>query len=177
MSAEGAAVVRPRTTGELLDDAWRLYFADAPVLLLFSGVFLAPGVRRSLAILLAGFPRQHPALRLLPPLLPLALLVLTGLGSGACQEWFRPRAERRNRLFTNCLNAAFRRGLSHTAARAVALVAPLLGLGFWLSAVSLAERPGGTLAWGAMVIGFIAAVCGSARPAFSGRFWRRFTPF
>ena len=39
---EDAALVRPRTTGELLDDAWRLYFADAPILLLFSGVFLAP---------------------------------------------------------------------------------------------------------------------------------------
>src|SRR5437660_1165946 len=36
--------VRPRTTGEILDDAWRLYLADAPVLLALSGLFLVPGL-------------------------------------------------------------------------------------------------------------------------------------
>ena len=113
-------VVRPRTTGELLDDAWRLYFADAPMLLLFSGVFLAPAF--GALLLAAALPvPADPLLRLLMPLLPLILLVLTGLGSGACQEWFRARSEGKSASFTKCLNAAGRRGLSHTAARAVAL--------------------------------------------------------
>ncbi len=144
MAAEGAALVRPRTTGELLDDAWRLYFADAPVLLLFSGVFLAPAFG-ALLLLVALPAAANPALRLLAPLPPLILLVLTGLGSGACQEWFRARAERKPASFTNCLNAAGRRGLSHTAARAVALTSALLFLGTGLTAVSLAEQPGGVL--------------------------------
>ncbi len=143
MSAEGAAVVGPRTTGELLDDAWRLYIADAPALLLLSGAFLAPAF--GALVLLAGLPAPaNPALRLLPPLLPLALLVLTGIGSGACQEWLRARAERRKPTPAGCLAAAFRRGLPHAAARALALVGPLLGLGVWLSTVSLTEKPGGT---------------------------------
>src|SRR2546426_493590 len=37
--------VRPRTTGEIMDDAWRLYFADIPALLLLSGIFFClPGL-------------------------------------------------------------------------------------------------------------------------------------
>src|SRR3984957_11717700 len=109
MAGEGAALVRPRTTGELLDDAWRLYFADAPMLLLLSGVFLAPAF--GALLLLAGLPApSNVVLRLLPPLLPLPLLVLTGLGSGACQEWLRARADGRPPSFVECLTAAFRRG-------------------------------------------------------------------
>jgi hypothetical protein len=140
MAAEGAAVVRPRTTGELLDDAWRLYFADAPWLLLLSSLFLAPAF--GALLLLAGLPAPTSLLlRFLPPLLPLPLLVLTGVGSGACQEWLRARAEGRAPSFAGSLTAAFRRGLSHAAARAVVLVAPLLGLGMWLSGVAGPDRP------------------------------------
>ncbi len=140
MSAEGAAVIRPRTTGELLDDAWRLYFADAPVLLLLTGIFLAPAF--GALLLLAALPSpSDPALRLLPPLLPLPLLVLTGLGSGACQEWLRSRAEAKEPSFTGCLTASSRRGLAHVAARAAALAAVLPGLGISLAALSLADFP------------------------------------
>jgi len=140
MSAEGAAVIRPRTTGELLDDAWRLYFADAPVLLLLTGIFLAPAF--GALLLLAALPSpSDPALRLLPPLLPLPLLVLTGLGSGACQEWLRARAEAKAPSCTGCLTAASRRGLAHVVARAAALAAVLPGLGISLAALSLANFP------------------------------------
>ncbi len=143
MSAEGAAVIRPRTTGELLDDAWRLVIADAPALLLLSGAFLAPAF--AAFVLLAGLPAPaNPALRLLPPLVPLILFVLTGVGSGACQEWLRACAETRKPSLAGCLVAAFRLGLPHSAARALALVGPLLGLGVWLSMVGLTEKPGGT---------------------------------
>ncbi len=140
---KGAAVIRPRTTGELLDDAWRLVIADAPALLLLSGAFLAPAF--AAFVLLAGLPAPaNPALRLLPPLVPLILFVLTGVGSGACQEWLRARAETRKPSLAGCLVAAFRLGLPHSAARALALVGPLLGLGVWLSMVGLTEKPGGT---------------------------------
>ena len=125
MSAEGAAAIRPRTTGELLDDAWRFYFADAPALLLLSAVFLAPAF--AAVVVLTGLPAPaNPVLWLLAPLLPLALLVPTGLGSGACQEWLRARAEGRPPSFFACLAAAFRRGLAHAAARTLVLSIPLL---------------------------------------------------
>jgi hypothetical protein len=160
MAAQGAALVRPRTTGELLDDAWRLYFADAPVLLLFSGVFLAPAFGALLLLVALPAP-AHPVLRLLAPLLPLTLLVLTGLGSGACQEWFRARAEGKSASFTSCLNAAGRRGLSHAAARAAALTAALLFLGTGLTTISLVEKPSGLL-WAQLIfcffVTFIAAL-------------------
>ena len=140
MSEEGAAVIRPRTTGELLDDAWRLYFADAPVLLLLTGAFLAPAF--GALLLLAALPSpSDSALRLLPPLLPLPLLVLTGLGSAACQEWLRGRAESKRPSFTGCLTAAARRGLAHVAARAAALASVLPGLGISLAALSLTDFP------------------------------------
>jgi hypothetical protein len=160
MAAQGAALVRPRTTGELLDDAWRLYFADAPVLLLFSGVFLAPAFGALLLLVALPAP-AHPALRLLAPLLPLTLLVLTGLGSGACQEWFRARAEGKSASFPSCLNSAGRRGLSHAAARAAALTAALLFLGTGLTTISLVEKPSGLL-WAQLIfcffVTFIAAL-------------------
>jgi Domain of unknown function (DUF4129) len=162
MAVEGAAQVRPRTTGELLDHAWRLYFADAPVLLLFTGVFLAPAF--GALLLLTALPSPaNPLLRLLAPLLPLTLLVLTGLGSGACQEWFRTRAERKTPSFTSCLNAAGRRGLSHTASRVVSLAGPLFFLGMALTTVSVAERPGallvGQLIFLLIVTVFAALLC------------------
>ena len=164
MPAEGAAIIRPRTTGELLDDAWRLTFADAPVLLLLTGVFLAPAF--GALLLLTGMPAPtNAALRVLPPLLPLPLLVLTGLGSGTCQEWLRTRAEGKAPSFTGSITAAARRGLAHTAARAVALTGVLLGLGVWASGVALAEAPGGSanvtqLVWRVLlaVVAFLPAV-------------------
>ena len=54
------------------------------------------------------------------------------------------RAETRKPSLAGCLVAAFRLGLPHSAARALALVGPLLGLGVWLSMVGLTEKPGGT---------------------------------
>ena len=137
------AVVRPRTTGELVDDAWRLYFADAPALLLLSGLFLAPAFAALLFLTALPAP-TIPGLSLLAPLLTLALLVLTGVGSGACQEWLRARAEGRTPTPAGCLAAAFRRVLPHAAARSLALLAPMLGLGVWLSFVSATENRGGS---------------------------------
>ncbi len=147
MAADDAALVRPRTTGELLDDAWRLYFTDAPILLLFTGVFLAPAF--AVLLLVAALPAPaHPVLRLLTPLFPLVLLVLTGLGSGACQEWLRARAEGKPSSFGRCLNAAGRRGLSHAGARAAALTGVLLPLGVWLTMTSLGQFAAGLIAAG-----------------------------
>ncbi|HZY84429.1 MAG TPA: hypothetical protein VFE78_06340, partial [Gemmataceae bacterium] len=110
--------IRPRTTGELLDDAWRLALADYPWLGLLSGLFLVPFF--CVVVLLLSRPApENWAVRLLLPALAALLLVLTGLGSGACQELFRLRAEGKPVGPAPCLRGALRRGLEHGAARAV----------------------------------------------------------
>jgi hypothetical protein len=128
MSAEAAAAIRPRTTGEILDDAWRLTIADAPFLLLLNGLFLVPAC--TVLLLLLGLPAPKTlALQFILPAAAVVLLPLTGLGSGACQEWFRVRADGKAPRLLACLTAAFRRSLEHAAARAVLLVLPVLMLG------------------------------------------------
>jgi hypothetical protein len=127
MSTDSQLDVRPRTTGELLDDAVRLALADAPLLLAASGTFLVPA---SIALLfLLAFPAADTPWRTfgLPGLAAL-LLSLTGIGSGACQELFRRRSSDIPASLRGCLGAARRRGLAHCAARTLALAGSLLGL-------------------------------------------------
>jgi len=102
MAAEGAALVGRGPRANCSTDAWRLYFADAPVLLLFSGVFLAPAF--GALLLLAALPAPaHPVLRLLAPLLPLTLLVLNRPRFGGVSGMFRARAESKSASFLGCL--------------------------------------------------------------------------
>lgn len=121
-------IIRPRTTGEILDDAWRLYLADAPLLLALSGLFAVPAA----AALFVVLTRPRPESLLLQLVLPGAaalLLPLTGLGSGACQEVFRRRAAGQPVGLGPCLLGALGRGLDHVAARGLVLAAVFLGLG------------------------------------------------
>jgi hypothetical protein len=118
--------IRPRTTGEILDDAWRLALADAPLLLLLSGLFLIPAFTALLVLLAHPVPAG-----LAQVVLPAGtglLLALTGVGSGACQELFRCRAEGKAVRLTACLAAALRHGLEHGAARAFVLAVVFPGL-------------------------------------------------
>src|SRR5262245_1953730 len=127
ISATSAVEVRPRSTGEVLDDAWDLALADAPFLLLLGGLFQVP----AFAALLALLSRRGPdgfAQVLLPALVAL-LLPLTGLGSGACQELLRLRAEGRPAGVGACLLGALRRGPEHVGARAAVLTGAFVGLG------------------------------------------------
>jgi hypothetical protein len=129
MAVEETNVVRPRSTGEVLDDAWRLYRADAVTLLLLSSLFLAPAFAALLWLM--GRPGNSEDLvdRTLWPLLTAFLLSLTGLGSGACQECLRRRVEGRPVTLGACLTASLRRCLGHVSIRAAGLVGILLGLG------------------------------------------------
>jgi hypothetical protein len=127
-AARASGIIRPRTAGEILDDAWRLYLANAPLLLALSGLFTVPAAVALLLLL----TQPRPAGVVLPLILPAvtaALLPLTGLGSGACQEVFRLQAEGKPAGLFVCLRGALARGLDHVAARAVVLAATLLGLG------------------------------------------------
>jgi hypothetical protein len=123
--AEAGVDLRPRSTGEILDDAWRLALADAPLLMLFAALFLVPAF--CVVLLLLARPAAGAGQLLLPALAAL-LLPLTGIGSGACQELFRRRLEDQPAGAMDCLRAALRHGLEHAAARAVVLVAVFVGL-------------------------------------------------
>jgi hypothetical protein len=129
MTPEARITIRPRTTGEILDDAWRLYLRDAPLLLALSALFTVPFAITFLLLLTRPRP-QSVVLQLLLPVLAALLLPLTGLGSGACQELFRLRAEGKRAGLGVCLGGALARWLDHVTARALVLVATLIGLGF-----------------------------------------------
>jgi hypothetical protein len=128
MTPDRPLLTRPRTAGEILDDAWRLALADFPLLFALAGLFLVPFC--AALLLLLALPRPDAfSLRALCALLVVLLAALTGVGSGACQELFRRRADGAPATFGHCLMAALRRGFDHTAARTVVLTAVLLGLG------------------------------------------------
>jgi hypothetical protein len=121
--------VRPRTTGEILDDAWRLYLADFATLQTLSSLFLVP-LFVAVLWLLTGPTPAHGWQHLLRPGVAALLLPLSGLGSGACQEFFRRTAEGSRATLGACLLAGLRQGGNHAAARGV--VAATFFLGSWL---------------------------------------------
>jgi hypothetical protein len=127
MTTESQLDIRPRTAGEVLDDAIRLALADAPVLLALSGLFLVPAFVSVLLLLALPAPGS-PWRTLWLPALAALLLPLTGLGSGACQELLRRRANDMPVSLGGCLRTVRRHGLDHVFARALALTGVLLGL-------------------------------------------------
>jgi hypothetical protein len=143
MPTDATIDLRPRTAGEVLDDAWRLALADAPLLLALSGLFAVPAAVGVLLLTLPT-PDSLPGRYALPALAAL-LLPLTGLGSGACQELFRRRAAGERVALGPCLRAALRRGPQHAAGRALvllgvglgSLVLALPGLALWASVGTL----------------------------------------
>src|SRR5689334_13860976 len=90
MMANQAVDLRPRTAGEILDDAWRLALAEAPRLLLLSTLFLVPAFGVVLLLLTSA---ATGARALVLSALAALLVLLTGLGSGACQDLLRRCAE------------------------------------------------------------------------------------
>jgi|SRR5579884_1526668 len=117
--------IRPRTLGEIVDDAWRLALADAPLLLMFNALFLVPAF--IILLLLLAQPAPAGITQCLLPALAALALPLMGLASGACQELCRQRIAGKQVVVRNCLTAALRRGLQHAAARAVLLCLTLPG--------------------------------------------------
>src|SRR5258708_2827773 len=108
--------VRPRTAGEILDDAWRLYLANGPLLLALSSVFAAPLCITLFCLLTGPLPASGWQRVVWPALAAMAVL-LSGLGSGACQEFFRRAADAAQPALGKCLGASLRRGGKHAAAR------------------------------------------------------------
>lgn len=120
--------IRPRTLGEILDDAWRLARADAPLLLLFQALFAVPAFSVFL-LLLAQPPSSGMAPFALPALAAL-LLPAMGLSSAACQELLRRRftnSPRQREPLSLARRAWLRHGLAHIAARALVLCGTMPG--------------------------------------------------
>jgi hypothetical protein len=133
-----ALEIRPRTAGEILDDAWRLYLADAPRLLLLHGLFHVPAF--SLLLVLVATQPSWLIVRLLLALAAALSLPLTGLGSGAVQERLRRLAENRDATLLQCVGAALWRGFEHAAVRSLVLfgwVFVVPGLVLWPVAATL----------------------------------------
>jgi hypothetical protein len=137
MAADPTIDLRPRTAGEVLDDAWRLALAEAPLLLALSGLFAVPAAVAGLLLLMLPSPPSALGQCVLPALVAV-LLPLTGLGSAACQELCRRRAASERVTLGACLRAALRRAPQHAAGRALTL----LGVGLGLLVLVL---PGATL--------------------------------
>jgi hypothetical protein len=138
MAADSALTLRPRTSGEILDDAWLLARAHLAPLLALSSLFLAPAFC-ALLLLVTQPAADNAGQIFLLPAVTAALLVLSGLGSGACQELLRRQAEDQAISLTRCLHASWRRGLGHCTTRAIALI----GIGLGLSCLVMP----GLLAW------------------------------
>jgi len=155
------AEVRPRNVGEILDDGWRLYLADMPLLLALSGLFLIPAAA-VLLVLLTQDPVGGAALWW--PALGALLLPLTGLGAGACQEAFHLWAEDAQPTLGRCLRAAARRGVNHALVQLLAIFLPMAAA-VWFLTPSL---PPWARWLGALVLGMLGLpVCllGLARHA------------
>jgi hypothetical protein len=118
---------RPRSTGEILDDAWFLYLAQAPLVLAACGLFLVPAAAALILVFTQPF-QAYPWTRLLLPALAAFLLPLVGLGAGACQEAFHLGTEERPVTLGRCLGEALRRWLNHLASEALVLILPMLAL-------------------------------------------------
>ena len=127
MAIDQQVDIRPRTTGEVLDDAVRLSLADVAPLLALSGLFLVPAFAVILFLLMLP-PSGNMWQTIGMPGLAAVLLPLTGLGSGACQELFRRRASDIPVTLRGCLGASLRHGLVHVAARTLLLGVSLIGL-------------------------------------------------
>jgi hypothetical protein len=127
--------IRPRTVGEILDDAIRLGLADAGPLLALNGLFLVPAL--VVLLLLMALPASGNSWQTIGlPAIATILLPLSGIGSGACQELFRRRASDTAVTLRGCLGSALGRGLDHIAARTLVLIGMCLyivpGLVAWL---------------------------------------------
>jgi hypothetical protein len=160
MASAQAQEIRPRTAGEILDDAWRVYLADAPRLLLLHGLFHVPAF--CLVLLLVTTQPAWLLVRVLLMFVTALSLPLTGLGSGAVQERLRRLAEGRDPSLFECVGAALRRGLEHAAVRTLLLLNAAVAAGCLLvlpAYVWNQEYPTGAALLEVLCLGVVGVPC------------------
>lgn len=119
--------VRPRALGEILDDAWRLYFANVPLFLMLTGAVFVPCTVLLLLLLTWAWPASAWTSWALAVGLAL-LLPFTGLGAAACQEIFHCWGEKQPVTAGKALRVTRRRWLNHVTCQAVMLLVPVATL-------------------------------------------------
>jgi hypothetical protein len=174
MAPREAVEARPRTTVEILDDAWRLYFADPVLLLAMTALLQLPALVGLILILCEPAPATFGWRAGLAALVA-GLLLLPGLASGACQEAYLSWAEGYPVRFGQCLASALRRGLVHVGSQALTLLPAAL---FFLMCVAAQWSPALSVPLGFVaLLGwlFMALFGLSRQPGFAAgqqRFWR-----
>lgn len=118
--------IRPRTLGEICDDACRLALAEAPLFLLFNACFLVPVFTVLLLLLTQPIPSGMGQWVL--PALTALLLPLTGLASAASQNLLQRRLTSSQHM-QGAISPmpSLRRVVAHTTVRAVLLSLTLPG--------------------------------------------------
>jgi hypothetical protein len=154
---DNAIAIRPRTTGEILDDAIRLYQCDALMLLAFSFIFLAPaGI--SLLLMLCEPRPQVLWLKPIWPLTTAALFSLTGLNSTVCQEIYQRRSQGEPVTLAACFRSLGTIGPGHVALRAVLLVPYAFAAGLAVSVTAFAVRDSDSAGSWTVIAGALALV-------------------
>jgi hypothetical protein len=175
MAPREAVEARPRTTVEILDDAWRLFFADPVLLLALTALFSLPAIVGLIVVLCQTMPASGGWDAGLAALVAL-LLLLTGLGSGACQEAYLSWAEAYPVRFGQCLASAWQRGLVHVGSQALTLLPVALFFLTCVAAVKMSAAVSVPLVFLLLIGWFFAALFGLSRqPGFAAgqqRFWR-----
>jgi hypothetical protein len=172
MGPRQEAEAHPRRTVEILDDAWRIYFADPQLLLALTALFYLPAA--TCLVWVIAEPGEDSRWHLLLPALTALLLPLTGLSAGACQEVFYSWAEGYPVSLGECLKAACQRGMHHIASQALKLLGPVA-----LLVCLLSELPGGLRMITVSLVGSLTFVWMmfslTLHPSFAAgkpRFWR-----
>ncbi|HYV35822.1 MAG TPA: hypothetical protein VE988_08980, partial [Gemmataceae bacterium] len=171
-----AVEARPRSAVEILDDGWRIYFADPLLLGSLTAFFYLPAVTCLLVLLTQPLPETG-SWRILLPALCALLLPLTGLSAGACQEAFHSWSEGYDASFGECLQAACQRVLYHVASQALSLVGPAALITFMVSShLSVGNRVFGVIVFW-LFTSVMALFSLTRQPSFAAgkpRFWRAF---
>lgn len=166
MDDDAPLSLRPRTVGEVLDDAWRFALAESPVLLALQALFAVPSFVAVLLVLTRPAPEAW-TVALALPLLAAVTVPLTGLGTGACQEFLARRGQDQPAGLGQCLAAALRRAPEHLGARALVLAGvAIAGLFLVMPGVAVAAS---TATTHVLIVegeaGLTAALRGAARDA------------
>jgi len=151
MGATGIAI-RPRSTGEVLDDAIALFLGDFSFHLATSLVFLAPAAV-SLLILLCNPRPESIFLKLLWPAVTTLLLIGAGLCSALCQDVFQRRSRGEPVTVATSSHSLVASGLRHFAMRSGLLIPYVIAAFIAVSISAAALRDSQSAASGPVIAG------------------------